>query len=463
MDFKFYTMTSEGIFENIAERIEEEINKSQKDIYLAVAWFTNKNLFNSLLKKSQEGVKVILVISDNEINRNSSINYNDIQKGESKLFWIGGDKSFMHNKFCIIDDYVVITGSYNWSYKAETNFENVVITSGDGELATQFKKEINRIIGELLTDEKKLPLSKIIKRLEIIKNYIILEELEDLDGEIRKIIPFDFDDKISEIIHEVKQQNFGSAIKKIETFITLSQSMVTWIDYELEGIKIELKILENELAALEGEKMSIEKLLADFIHQYTRELGDVVLEILYIKSLLVEDDEVEYEKAKLEEEEYRQQVDEEEKKVKFELTEEEKGELKKMYRKGVFKCHPDLFQNEGQEVIDMVTEIYKSLDEAYDKQDINEVKRIMDMLENNSFMNFKKKESNDKIKLASKKEFLRNKITKLKVDLNNLRESEKYTEIIQIEDFNQYFKNLRQQLKDHLSSLRNTLNLKNKK
>jgi len=456
-------MTSEGIFENIAERIEEEINKSQKDIYLAVAWFTNKNLFNSLVKKSQEGVKVILVISDNEINRNSSINYNDIQKGESKLFWIGGDKSFMHNKFCIIDDYVVITGSYNWSYKAETNFENVVITTGDGELATQFKKEINRIIGELLTDEKKLPLSKIIKRLEIIKNYIILEELEDLDGEIRKIIPFDFDHKISEIIHEVKQQNFGSAIKKIETFITLSQSMVTYIDYELEGIKIELKILENELAALEGEKMSIEKLLADFIHQYTRELGDVVLEILYIKSLLVEDDEVEYEKAKQEEEEYRQQVDEEEKKVKFELTEEEKGELKKMYRKGVFKCHPDLFQNEGQEVIDMVTEIYKSLDEAYDKQDINELRRIMDMLDNNSFMNFKKKESNDKIKLASKKEFLRNKITKLKVDLNNLKESEKYIEIIQIGDFNQYFKNLRQQLKDHLSSLRNTLNLKNKK
>ena len=109
-------MTSEGIFENIAERIEEEINKSQKDIYLAVAWFTNKNLFNSLVKKAQEGVKVILVISDNEINRNSSINYNDLQQGESKLFWIGGDKSFMHNKFCIIDDYVVITGSYNWSY-----------------------------------------------------------------------------------------------------------------------------------------------------------------------------------------------------------------------------------------------------------------------------------------------------------------------------------------------------------
>lgn len=455
-------MTSEGIFENIAERIEEEINKSQKDIYLAVAWFTNKNLFNSLVKKSQEGVKVILVISDNEINRNSSINYNDIQKGESKLFWIGGDKSFMHNKFCIIDDYVVITGSYNWSYKAETNFENVVITSGDGELATQFKKEINRIIGELLTDEKKLPLSKIIKRLEIIKNYIILEELEDLDGEIRKIIPFDFDDKISEIIHEIKQQNFGSAIKKIETFITLSQSMVTWIDYELEGIKIELKILENELAALEGEKMSIEKLLADFNHQYTRELGDVVLEILYIKSLLVEDDEEEYEKAKQEEEEYRQQVDEEEKKVKFELTEEEKGELKKMYRKGVFKCFPDLFQNESQEVIDMFTEIFKSLNEANEKQDLNEVRRIIDMLDDNSFMNFKKKESNDKIKLASKKEFLRNKITKLKVDLNNLKESEKYTEIIQIGDFNKYFKNLRQQLKDHLSSLRNTLNLKNK-
>jgi hypothetical protein len=71
-------MTSEGIFENIAERIEEEINKSQRDIYLAVAWFTNKNLFHSLVKKSKEGVKVIVVISDKDpkdYSTESIINY----------------------------------------------------------------------------------------------------------------------------------------------------------------------------------------------------------------------------------------------------------------------------------------------------------------------------------------------------------------------------------------------------
>jgi hypothetical protein len=452
-------MSTDAVFENIAERIEEEILKSQRDIYLAVAWFTDKNLYNSLVKKSKEGIKVILVISDNEINRNSGINYQDIQTGNSKLFWIGGDKSFMHNKFCVIDDHVVITGSYNWSYKASTNFENVVITSGDGELAAQFKKEINRIIGELLSDDKVLPVSKIIKRLEIIKNYIILEDLEDLDSEIRKIKPFNFDDKIQEIIQSVLDQNFGLAIRKIEDFIKNHQGLITWVDYELEGLKIELKILENELAALEGEKIEIEKLLEEFNYQHTKELGDILTEILRIKTLLSSDDTENFEKAKKEEEDYRNQRDFEEKKIKLKITDEEEKRLKKMHRKGVFKCHPDLFQNESKEIQDMVAEIFKSFDEAYDRKDIKEVERLFDLLENGSFSNIKKKNTvDDKNKLEGIKEFLLNKISKLKRDLEILKENETYQDILEIKDWKEYFGELRIKLKIHLSELNKKLN-----
>ena len=91
-------MKTEAIFDNIANRIEEQINLAEDKIFIAVAWFTNKNLFKALCKKASEGVKVKLVISDNEINRNSTINHSDIQIGKSKLYWIE-----THNKFCIID------------------------------------------------------------------------------------------------------------------------------------------------------------------------------------------------------------------------------------------------------------------------------------------------------------------------------------------------------------------------
>jgi len=47
-------MQREAIFENIASRIQEEINKTQKSIYIAVAWFTNKNIFDQLLQKKED-------------------------------------------------------------------------------------------------------------------------------------------------------------------------------------------------------------------------------------------------------------------------------------------------------------------------------------------------------------------------------------------------------------------------
>ena len=37
----------------------------------------------------------------------------------------------MHEKFCIIDDRVVITGSYNWTNKAEHNDESISVFTDD--------------------------------------------------------------------------------------------------------------------------------------------------------------------------------------------------------------------------------------------------------------------------------------------------------------------------------------------
>ena len=49
-------MQTEAIFENSASRIQEKINKTQKSIYIAVAWFTNKNIFDQLLQKKEDTI-----------------------------------------------------------------------------------------------------------------------------------------------------------------------------------------------------------------------------------------------------------------------------------------------------------------------------------------------------------------------------------------------------------------------
>ena len=81
-------MKTEAIFDNIVERIEEQIDLAENKIVVALAWFTNKRLFDALCIKSVKGVEVKLVISDNEINRNSIIDYCDLQIGILKLYLI---------------------------------------------------------------------------------------------------------------------------------------------------------------------------------------------------------------------------------------------------------------------------------------------------------------------------------------------------------------------------------------
>ena len=168
-------MQTEAIFENIGERIQAEIKKAKRSIFIAVAWFTNKNLFAELVEKAKQGCKIYLIVSDDDINNNSQINFELLNTGNCKVYKVGdGNAELMHNKFCVIDYSTVVTGSYNWSYKAETNFENVIITYNDTVLAEQFITEFNQIRKHYYPNEPLVenvfPLNKItINRLNLMK------------------------------------------------------------------------------------------------------------------------------------------------------------------------------------------------------------------------------------------------------------------------------------------------------
>ena len=295
-------MQTEAVFENIAERIQQEISKAQKSVFIAVAWFTNKNLFNELVNKARNGCTVSLIISNDNINLNSSIDFEQLLTDKSKVYKIGnGDTELMHNKFCVIDFSTVITGSYNWSYKAESNFENVIITSNDTTLAEQFICEFNNIRKQYYPDETKeeivFPLNKIIKRLEILKNYILLEDIEELGKETSKLREYEFNSDLQEIIDDVRIEEFASAINKIQIFISKNQQLLIWTDPEIAALKLEIKNLENQLNAYDNEKIELEKLLSEFQHRHTIELGEIILDILKLLKLKFKSDKTKFEQA----------------------------------------------------------------------------------------------------------------------------------------------------------------------
>ena len=52
----------------------------------------------------------------------------------------------MHNKYCIIDGKILINGSYNWTYFAETkNEENIIIFENCIELVNSFQSDFERL------------------------------------------------------------------------------------------------------------------------------------------------------------------------------------------------------------------------------------------------------------------------------------------------------------------------------
>ena len=115
---------------NIQNVIQRELFTANSSIKIAVAWFTNDLLFQPLLLKLATGVKVDLILNKDEINLSSSIDFNLFAQQGGNLYWNESNR-LMHEKFCIIDDRVVITGSYNWTNKAEHNDESISVFTDD--------------------------------------------------------------------------------------------------------------------------------------------------------------------------------------------------------------------------------------------------------------------------------------------------------------------------------------------
>lgn len=122
---------------NIQNVILRELFNANESIKIAVAWFTNDLLFQPLLLKLIAGVKVDIILNKDDINTSSNgLDFQKFIDHGGKLLWNTSNK-LLHDKFCIIDNLVVISGSYNWTNKAEYNDESISVFTNE-ETTTSF-------------------------------------------------------------------------------------------------------------------------------------------------------------------------------------------------------------------------------------------------------------------------------------------------------------------------------------
>lgn len=130
-------------FEGIKDLLTRELNSAKYLIWVAVAWFTDRDLANLLYKKSKQGVNVQIIINDDEINSTLASGLKD--HFETYLVPKSA-KQLMHNKFCVIDLQTVVHGSYNWTNKAQYNNETATKVDSVAQ-AKQFADEFIRLKG----------------------------------------------------------------------------------------------------------------------------------------------------------------------------------------------------------------------------------------------------------------------------------------------------------------------------
>lgn len=136
----------EAYFENIQDVILDYLSKAKQSLKIAMAWFTNPLIFNDLLRICKRGIEVSLLINNDLINnRVNGLPFNKLIQAGANLY-IAEAPTLIHNKFCIIDDRIVIDGSYNWTILAEKNNDENIVVIENGNVIDSFIKAFNRLI-----------------------------------------------------------------------------------------------------------------------------------------------------------------------------------------------------------------------------------------------------------------------------------------------------------------------------
>jgi phosphatidylserine/phosphatidylglycerophosphate/cardiolipin synthase-like enzyme len=133
--------------DDTAARIVELVRAAEREIHFLAYSFTSDEIAAAMLERAAAGVEVKGVFEEGQYYSNTGTEFD-------RLFATGldvrldGNARNMHHKVILIDEQIVILGSYNFSRNAEEfNDENTLIVHDLG-MAARFQTEFERIFAK---------------------------------------------------------------------------------------------------------------------------------------------------------------------------------------------------------------------------------------------------------------------------------------------------------------------------
>ncbi len=126
------------------ERLIYWINRANTSIHVLIYSFTLNDVRDALISAKNRGVDVRIVFEKEGVEQEKGNEYFDLRNAGVQVR-NDTNPALMHDKIAVIDESIVITGSYNWSKEAETrNNENMIILR-NSDIALKYEAEFEKI------------------------------------------------------------------------------------------------------------------------------------------------------------------------------------------------------------------------------------------------------------------------------------------------------------------------------
>lgn len=252
----------------IKQRIISEINNANQCVYVAMAYFTDRDIAMAIVDAKNRNVTVDIILSSNAQNETVKL----MLKGAGisvHAFETGDVRGIMHHKFCLIDNKISINGSYNYSLNASTNNVENIQVSDNSQIYSQFLSEFERLKYNIdhnigVNEKTSIPESKVpeVKFINIIDFFS--KRLHDLVYSAAQIDTAKYRQQGYENSTESKgsidifRTEFSNIKERIKTYAT-DEGLGNMKNVLISNVSIAYESTKTNLETEKQEKISIEK------------------------------------------------------------------------------------------------------------------------------------------------------------------------------------------------------------
>lgn len=132
--------------EACADLVTKWIGRANSSVHVLMYAFTLDTVAEALVAAKNRGVDVKIVMESHNAFSSGS-EYEHLRQAGVDVR-LDSNSAEMHHKVAIIDGHIVLTGSFNWTMRANTENDENLIVIDDVVLATVFEEQFQRVYSQ---------------------------------------------------------------------------------------------------------------------------------------------------------------------------------------------------------------------------------------------------------------------------------------------------------------------------